>query len=170
MLLKILVYPDPRLAKKASPVEKISKEVFKLVDDMIETMLKNEGLGLAANQVGSGLRIFVINAAPGGETPRPMAVINPQIVSESGSVIEEEGCLSFPGLYVKVARAEEVRVQGKNLFNEDIVLEATGFLARAVMHEIDHLNGILFIKKAAPEEKPRIKEYLESLENPKAAS
>ena len=143
------------------PVEKISEDIFELVDNMIETMLKEEGLGLAANQVGSLLRIFVINAAPKEETPKPVALINPEIVEKDGVGIEEEGCLSFPGLYLKLTRAGHVRVRAKNLYNEDILYETNGVLARAIQHEMDHLDGKLFIDYNETEE--NLKKYLDDV-------
>lgn len=166
MVLEILKYPNAKLKKRTACVERISKEVFKLVDDMIETMLKHDGVGLAANQVGSQLRIFVINSTPMEETPKPIVLINPEIIFQNGLIVEEEGCLSFPELYLKIPRPQEVHVHAKNLYNENIVLEATGLLARAIMHEIDHLNGILFIERVDNEmeqEQKKVKEYLINL-------
>ena len=170
MTLHIIKYPNPILKKRAVPVEKISKEVFELADKMIETMLKNDGIGLAANQVGFLLRLFIIKTALGEGESKLMPVINPEVLNQSGSVIEEEGCLSFPELYLHVARPEEVRIHGKNLYNESIVFEATGFLARAAMHEIDHLNGILFIERIEETEKEKVKQYIESLRKTKDIS
>ncbi len=170
MILKILKYPDPKLKKRTKPVSKISKEIFQLTDNMIETMLKHEGIGLAANQVGSELRIFVINAALGKQTPEPMICINPEIISQEGLLLEEEGCLSFPELYIKIARPESVLVHAKNLYNEDIMLEAIGYLARAVMHELDHLNGIAFIDHVEKVDEEKVKEYLEKLSENKKTS
>ncbi len=164
MVLKVLKYPNSILRKKAKPVEVISKDIFELVDDMIETMLKEDGLGLAANQVGSLLRIFVINTTPNEETPKPIVVINPEIIDEDGTVIEEEGCLSFPQLYLKIARAGHIRMRTKNLYNEDIVYETNGMLARAIQHEIDHLDGILFIDHVDKTEE-KLKKYLDNLDS-----
>ncbi len=166
MVLKVLKYPHTLLREKAKPVDKISKEVYKLVDDMIETMLKEDGLGLAANQVGVLLRIFVINTASQGDEPEPIAMINPVILDQEGSVIIEEGCLSFPELYLNISRPERIRVHAKNLYNEDIVYETDGIVARAILHEIDHLNGILFIDHASETEEEKIKKFLEPLNSP----
>lgn len=168
MVLQIIKYPDPILKKKTEPIEKISKEVFILVDNMIETMFKNDGIGLSSTQVGSLLRLFVINVSLDGDAPKPMAIINPQILSRESSEVHEEGCLSFPGLYLNIARPEKVRIHAKNLYNESNILEATGLLARVVIHEMDHLDGILFIErvaKTALEEQEKIKKYLNTLSN-----
>jgi peptide deformylase len=166
MVLQILKYPDPILKKKTEPIDKISKEIFTLADDMIETMLNNDGLGLAATQVNSPWRLFVINASLDGGVPKPMVVINPRVISQEGLDVHEEGCLSFPDLYLNIERPQKVRIHAKDLYNESTILEATGLLARAVMHEIDHLDGILFIErvaKIAHEEQNKIKKYLDTL-------
>lgn len=141
------------------PVQKITDEIFALVDTMLETMAAEDGLGLAANQIGSAHRIFVINAAPGEEKAEPIVCINPVILQQDGEVIDEEGCLSFPDLYLKINRPRSVRFYAKNLYNEGFVLDLSGLMARAVMHEVDHLNGVLFIDHAAPDDRPKIEKY-----------
>ena len=163
MVLKVLKYPDSLLRKKCLPVDKISKEVYTLVDDMIETMLKEDGLGLAANQVGALSRIIVINTTSNEDKPEPIAMINPVILNQEGSTIAEEGCLSFPELYLKINRPERIRVHAKNLYNEDLVYETNGIMARAILHEIDHLNGILFIDNVIKSEEEKINRYLDTL-------
>jgi peptide deformylase len=166
VILQIVKYPDPILKRKTEPIGKISKEIFTLADNMIETMLKNDGLGLAATQVGSLLRLFVINVSLDGDVPKPMVVINPRVISGEDSEIHEEGCLSFPDLYLNIARPQKLRIYAKDLYNENTILDATGLLARAVMHEIDHLDGVLFIERVAQraqEEQEKIKKYLEML-------
>ncbi len=163
MVLKVLKYPDSVLRKKCLPVDKISKEVYALVDDMIETMLKEDGLGLAANQVGALSRIIVINTTSNEDKPEPVAMINPVILNQEGSTILEEGCLSFPELYLKINRPERVRVHVKNLYNEDLVYETNGIMARVILHEIDHLNGILFIDHVMKSEEEKINRYLDAL-------
>jgi len=165
MVLKIIKYPDSLLREKCLRVDNISKEVYKLVDDMIETMLKEDGLGLAANQVGSLSRIILINTSSQEDKPEPVAMINPVILNQEGSVIEEEGCLSFPELYLKIGRPERVRVHTKNLYNEDLVYEADGIMARAILHEIDHLNGIVFIDHVMKSEEEKIKKYLDTVDS-----
>jgi len=157
----VLKYPTPGLRKKTSPVEKIGEDVFKLVEGMVETMLAEDGVGLAANQIGAEYRIFVMNTTPSDENPQPIVFINPIVLHKEGEIVDEEGCLSFPDLYLKIARPERVRVYAKDLYNEDFVLELSGLLARAVMHEVDHLDGILIIDHAAGAEKEKVEKYLE---------
>lgn len=163
MVLKILKYPNSILREKTLPIEKISKDIFKLVDDMIETMLKEDGLGLSANQVGSLFRIFVINTTPHEDTSKPVVIINPEILNHEGTVVEEEGCLSFPELYLRIARSDKIRIHAKNIYNEDIIYETNGIFSRAIQHEIDHLNGILFIDHADKTDKEKVNKYLDGL-------
>lgn len=160
MVLKIIKYPDPVLRKRCRSVNRISKEVIDLVDDMIDTMKTKDGLGLAANQIGKDLQIFVLNITPHEDTPTPSVFINPEILNQSGTVVEEEGCLSFPELYLKIARYDKVRLHAKNLNNEDIIYESNGLLARAIQHEIDHLNGVVFIDRAEKDDENVVQEYL----------
>jgi peptide deformylase len=159
----VLKYPAPELKRKTSPVAKIGEEIFQLVEDMVTSMLEEDGVGLAANQVGRNERIFVMNIAPNEDQPKPVAFINPVVLGKEGEVHDEEGCLSFPDLYIKIARPEKVRVYAKNLYNEGFVMDVAGILARAVMHEIDHLDGVVFIERAAESEKAKIDKYLEEI-------
>ncbi|KPK63884.1 hypothetical protein AMJ83_05410 [candidate division WOR_3 bacterium SM23_42] len=163
MALSVLKYPASGLRKKAAPVEKIGEEIFNLVEAMIETMLTEDGLGLAANQVGKDSRIFVLNTTPREEQPQSMAFINPVVLHQEGEVKGEEGCLSFPELYLDIARPEKVRIYAKDLYNEGFILDVAGILARAVMHEMDHLNGILFIDHAADTDRENLQKYLAGL-------
>ncbi len=142
-LLHILQYPDERLRHVAAPVTTVDAEVRALVDDMIETMYDASGIGLAATQVGIDRRVAVIDVSPGHDTPR--VLINPEIVERSGEQESEEGCLSIPGVYDKVTRAANVRVRALGRDGEPLELEADGLLAIAVQHEIDHLDGRLFL-------------------------
>lgn len=164
MVLKIVKYPDSILRKRCLSVKRISKEIIDLSDDMIETMKKSDGLGLAANQVGSQVQVFVLNTTPREDSPTPEVFINPKILDQEGAVIEEEGCLSFPELYLKITRYEKVRLHAKNLYNEDIIYESSGLLARAIQHEIDHLNGVVFIDHANKEDEQVIRDYLANLD------
>jgi peptide deformylase len=163
LALSVLKYPASALRKRTVPVEKIGEDIFRLVDDMLEAMANDDGVGLAANQIGSESRIFVMNTTPSEEQPQCLAFINPVVLDQDGEVVDEEGCLSFPELYIKIARPQKVRVYAKSLYNEGFVLDLAGILARAVMHEMDHLNGILFIERAAATEKEKIDGYLEKL-------
>lgn len=161
--MKVLKYPASQLKKKTVPVGKIAEETFQLVEDMIKTMFEEDGVGLAANQVGHDARVFVMNTAPNEDEPKPIAFINPVLLDQEGEVVDEEGCLSFPELYLQIARPEKVRVYAKSLYNEGFVLDLAGILARAVMHEMDHLDGTLFIERAAQAEKEKVDKYLEDL-------
>jgi peptide deformylase len=158
--MAVLKYPCGELRKKAIPVERIGEDVFKLAENMIEAMIAEDGIGLAANQIGADCRIFVMNATPGDDKADPLVFINPVVLQQEGEITDEEGCLSFPDLYLKIARPEKIRVHAKNLYNEDFVLELTGILARAVMHEVDHLNGVLIIDHASADEKDTVEKYL----------
>jgi len=146
---EILVYPDPFLARKAVPVAAVNDRVRVLIRDMFETMYAAEGVGLAATQVGVGKRVIVLDVSPVDETAAPMAVVNPEIVSRSGSVMGVEGCLSVPGVQGEVCRAESVEVRGMDEQGNPLRIRAAGILSRALQHEIDHLDGILFIDRAS---------------------
>ena len=149
-VLPILEYPDKRLREKANPVQSVTPEIQKLVDDMAETMYAAPGVGLAANQVGVLLRVFVIDTA-GDDDPSDLRVfINPEILSLDGEVVWQEGCLSFPGINESVERAEKVRVRALDRSGQPFELEADGLLGVAIQHENDHLDGKLMIDKLGP--------------------
>jgi peptide deformylase len=133
---------DDILRKKSRCVEKIEERILQLLDDMVETMYKEDGVGLAAPQVGILKRVIVIDIGEG-----LIKLINPEIVEQQGEQQDEEGCLSVPGIVGEVTRPYKVKVKGINELGEEIEIEATGLLARAFCHEIDHLEGILFIDK-----------------------
>ena len=147
MRREILIYPDPFLARKAAPVAAVDDRIRTLVRDMFETMYAAEGIGLAATQVGVGKRVVVLDVSPVDETISPMAVVNPEIVSRNGSVTGVEGCLSVPGVQGEVCRAETVEVRGMDEQGNPLRILAAGILSRALQHEIDHLDGILFIER-----------------------
>ncbi|HHT26863.1 MAG TPA: peptide deformylase [Firmicutes bacterium] len=134
---------DPVLREKAKQVPKVTKRIQKLLNDMEETMYAADGVGLAAPQVGVSERVVVIDVGDG-----PLHLINPEIIEAQGRDIDSEGCLSFPGVYGYVERAARVKVSYMDRGNKEKRLEATGLLARALQHEIDHLDGILFVDKA----------------------
>lgn len=159
--LTILKYPNEILRQKTVPVSKITEEIFRLVEAMKESMLNNDGVGLAASQVGKTCRLFVLNTTPFEDLPTPIAIINPEIISQEGKNTDEEGCLSFPELRIDIERPESIRVQMQTLFNEKMVLEVNGFLARVVCHEIDHLNGVLFIDWVLEKDRVKVQKYLE---------
>jgi peptide deformylase len=143
----ILVYPDPFLARKAAPVTAVDDRVRALIRDMFETMYGAEGVGLAAPQVGVGKRVIVVDVSPVDKTIPPVAVVNPEIVERTGSVMGVEGCLSVPGIQGEVRRAETVVVRGRDEQGNPVRIRAEGILSRALQHEIDHLDGILFIDR-----------------------
>lgn len=144
--LPILVAPDPRLKKKAAPVDKVDGEIRQLMDDMLETMYAAPGIGLAAPQVGALKRVIVVDVAREGEEPSPLRIANPEIVEVSDDDAKyEEGCLSLPEQYSEVARPAWIRLRYIDHENEIRELEAEGLLATCIQHEIDHLDGILFV-------------------------
>lgn len=147
-LLPILEFPDERLRKKALAVEEITPEIVTLVDDMLETMYAAPGIGLAATQVNVQLRIIVMDLSE--EKNEPIVLINPEILNKSGTEESEEGCLSVPGFYEKVTRAEAVKIKGLGRNGESISMDAEGLLAVCVQHEIDHLEGKLFVDYLSP--------------------
>jgi len=149
-LRTIRTYPDPVLRAKTTRVDTIDDSLQRLIDDMVETMHAAPGVGLAANQVGVPLQLAVIDIGE-REEGRPkrslIVLINPEILFQEGSVIAEEGCLSIPDLTEKVKRAARVRVRAQDRTGKPFELEADGLMAKALQHEIDHLNGILFVDR-----------------------
>jgi len=143
----ILVYPDPFLARKAVPVAEVDDRIRALIRDMYETMYAAEGVGLAAPQVGVGKRVVVLDVSPVDDTIPPVAVVNPEIVSRKGSATAVEGCLSVPGVQGEVCRAESVEVRGLDEQGKPLRIQAVGILSRALQHEVDHLDGVLFIDR-----------------------
>ncbi len=149
----IRTYPDPVLRTKTARVEKIDGSLDRLIQDMIETMHAAPGVGLAANQVGVSLQLAVIDLSTreNAEQRHPLyVIINPEIVSSEGSVVEEEGCLSIPDYSEKVKRAAKVKVRAQDRTGKPFEIEAEGLLAKALQHEIDHLNGFLFVDRLSP--------------------
>ncbi len=146
-ILKILKYGDEKLRQKSKEISKVSKKIKILAENMIDTMYANNGVGLAAPQVGENLRMFVIDVSQDDEPLNPIVFINPKIIKKSGAIKSNEGCLSFPKAYVDVRRYKNVMVKALDLNGRSFVLEAKNgeLLARAIQHEYDHLEGILFI-------------------------
>lgn len=155
-LLEILHYPDPRLKQKAAPVAEITPEIRQLVEDMAETMYAAPGIGLAANQVGALVRIFVIDIADEGEPSDLKVFINPEIVSSSGTQTFNEGCLSFPGASEEIKRAAELVIRAQDVDGKPFELAADGLLAVAIQHEYDHIDGVLMIDKVGPIKRRKI--------------
>jgi peptide deformylase len=149
--MQIVHYPHPALRRVSKPVAQVNDEIRHIARDMLDLMHAANGIGLAANQVAIPLQLFVLGPkADSGEAAPDRVFINPRILERKGIVEEEEGCLSLPGLYGKLKRAERVRVRALELNGEPFDLEAEGLMARAIQHEFDHLQGILFIDKLGP--------------------
>ncbi|HIF9367281.1 TPA: peptide deformylase [Photobacterium damselae] len=161
-LLPVLTFPDDRLRTIAQPVDKVDAEIQQLVDDMLETMYHEEGVGLAATQVNIHRRIVVIDTS--STRDQPMVLINPEITATSGDDGIEEGCLSVPGSRAYIPRAAEVSVTALDRDGQSYRFEADGLLAICVQHELDHLNGKLFVDYLSPLKRQRIKQKLEKLQ------
>jgi peptide deformylase len=147
MIRPIVRYGTPGLARPAQPVDTITDETRRLIDDMIETMYAAPGIGLAATQVDVPLRVCVIDVSGGRRGGEVITLINPEFVERSGMQLEEEGCLSVPGYNATVARPEHVVVRALDRQGQPVTVEGTGVLARALQHEIDHLDGVLFLDR-----------------------
>ena len=146
-ILKIEKYGFDGLREKAKEVVKVSKKISTLIENMVDTMYANNGVGLAAPQVGQNLRIFVIDATDPDDPPDPIIFINPKIIKKSGAVNSLEGCLSFPDMYTNVRRYADVTVKATNYDGKPFVIEAKDgdLLSRCIQHEFDHLDGVLFV-------------------------
>ena len=144
---KVVQYGVPSLREPSKEVHKVSQKIKKLVDDLLDTMYSQNGVGLAAPQIGENVRVFVIDASTEKEPMRPIVFINPKIIKKSGAIISHEGCLSFPEAFTDVKRYANVMVKATDIHGRSFVLEAKDgtLLARAIQHEFDHLNGILFV-------------------------
>ncbi len=158
-LLEILHFPDPRLRTQAKPVQQVDERLRRLVDDMLETMYQAPGIGLAATQVNVHKRVIVIDTSK--EQDQPLVFINPEILRTEGVEEMDEGCLSVPGIYDRVQRAERIRVRALDLHGETFELDADGLLAVCIQHEIDHLDGKLFVDYLSQLKRQRIRKKLE---------
>jgi len=156
--LTILEFPDPRLRTKATPVESVDDELNTLIDDMFETMYDAPGIGLAATQVDVHKRLLIADVSM--DNSAPQALINPVIIEKDGVVVTEEGCLSVPGYYEEVERAEHIRVQFLDRKGKEAEMEAEGLLAVCIQHEIDHLDGKLFVDYLSEVKRQRIRKRL----------
>ena len=157
-ILKILCYPDERLHTVAKPVAEVNDIIRKLVDDMAETMYAAPGIGLAATQVNVHLQVVVIDVSESRD--QLLALINPEIIASKGEAEHEEGCLSVPGIYDTVTRAERVTVRALDRDGKSFTLEADGLLAVCIQHEIDHLKGKVFVEYLSKLKQTRIKSKL----------
>lgn len=158
-ILEILHFPDPRLRTRAHPVQAVDESVRRLVDDMLETMYSAPGIGLAAIQVNDPRRVIVIDISEDRSQPR--SFINPEVIARDGEEEMEEGCLSVPGVYESVRRAERIRVRALDRDGNPFELDADGLLAVCIQHEIDHLDGKLFVDYLSSLKRQRIRKKLE---------
>ena len=153
-VLKVRKYGDPVLRRRAAEIAEVTPELRRTIADMIETMYDEVGIGLAAPQVGVPLRLMVVGHEEGRE---PRALINPVIVDRGGTVTAEEGCLSLPGIFAPVTRSEWVEVEATDVDGRSVKMRGRGLLARVFQHEVDHLDGVLFIDRLDPVTRDRIK-------------
>jgi len=160
-ILTILEFPDERLRKIAAPVKTVDDKIQKLVDDMLETMYQEHGVGLAATQVNVHQRVIVIDVSENKD--QPLCLINPEIIERYGIKENEEGCLSVPGFFEKVKRVERIKVKALNRQGRSFEFEATELLAVCVQHEMDHLEGKLFVDYNSSLKRQRIRKKLEKL-------
>ena len=159
MILEILKYPDKRLRTIAKPVENVNGEIKKQVKDMFQTMYDAPGIGLAATQVNFHQRLIVVDVSE--ECNEPICLINPEIIEKNGEIEWEEGCLSVPNYYESVKRANEIKVSALNELGQSFEIEASEMLAVCIQHEMDHLNGILFVDHLSKLKQKRLKKKAE---------
>ena len=159
-ILPVKKYPSPELTKRASEVTAIDERVRDLIGDMTETMYAASGVGLAANQVGITERIAIIDLSVGEDASQFFVMINPEIVESAGANTEEEGCLSFPGIMEIVTRPDRVLMRALDRDGKIYTVEGTGLLARAICHEVDHLDGVLFIDRLTGFKKERVRRQI----------
>ena len=166
MVRQILSFEHPVLREKAKKVTRIDASIQRLLDDLTETMLDAPGAGLAANQIGVALRVCVVK----GDDKQIWGLVNPEVVKKEGAQLGYEGCLSYPGWVGEVARYETVVVKGRNRRGKEVRIKSTGFTARAFQHELDHLDGVLFIDRLTNLDTLRRVEELESDEQEEAVA
>lgn len=166
--LEVLHYPDPRLRKKGGPVKSVDEGIKTLAADMLETMYAENGIGLAATQVNVQKRVVVIDLSQ--ERNQPIYLINPEIISSEGTEKMQEGCLSVPGYFEYVERAERIRYCCLDLEGNPVEEDADGLLAVCIQHEIDHLNGKLFIDYLSPLKRQRLRKKIDKQEKEQAPS
>lgn len=158
-ILDILHFPDPRLRNKAKPVAVVDNAIRRLIDDMLETMYQAPGIGLAATQVNVAKRVVVIDISE--DKDQPLCLVNPEILERDGIEQMEEGCLSVPGVYELVSRADHIRMRALDRDGKPFEMEADGLLAVCIQHELDHLDGKLFVDYLSSLKRQRIRKKLE---------
>ena len=161
-ILNILHYPDPRLRNRAKPVAAVTDAHRRLIEDMLQTMYAAPGIGLAAIQVGVAERVIVVDVSD--DSDQPLGFINPEILSKEGTEVMQEGCLSVPGVYEDVERAERIRVRALDRHGKRLEFDADGLLAVCIQHEIDHLDGKLFVDYLSELKRQRIRKRIEKEE------
>lgn len=166
---EILIIGHPMLSKKAEPVERIDDDIVRLARDMVETIHEAPGIGLAAPQVNVGKRLIVVDLSVGTNKDELIVLANPEIISQEGEVVCEEGCLSVPEIREQVSRPYRVIVKGLNLDGRTVEIEGEDLLARALCHEIDHLDGILFVEKLSPLKRALLRKKLRKTRDAAAA-
>jgi len=167
-VLSVLRYGDPMLRRRAKPVEGVAPELRRLIDDMTETMRAESGIGLAAPQVGVSVRLMVVAEGEGRRQVR--ALVNPVIVDRGGATTNEEGCLSLPGIFAPVTRSAWVRLEARDADGTPVELTARGLKARVFQHELDHLDGVLFIDHLDPVTREQIKRAIKKDGFPEGAT
>ena len=161
-LLHILQYPHPGLREKAQPISVFEKSITILANNMLETMYEAPGIGLAATQVNVAKQLIVIDTSDNKDSP--LIIINPKIIEKSGDSVYEEGCLSFPGIYANVTRAETLTLEYQDVEGNTLRLEADDLLAICIQHEIDHLEGKVFVDYLSPLKRNRIRKQLKKMQ------
>jgi peptide deformylase len=165
MVLKILKYPDPILSQRGEPVTEFDDELKQLIADMFETTYASQGIGLAAPQVGVSKRLTVIDLSLGKDPEQRLVLINPEILTSEGKQYEEEGCLSFPEIHEKVSRAAKVRIRAQDEKGEWFEMDGDELLSRCFQHEIDHLDGFLFIFRMSALKRSLILRRIRKMQN-----
>lgn len=160
--MEVLKYPHPLLLQPCSEVAQFGEQLRAEADELLQLMVENRGLGLAAPQVGRLKHLLVVNLT--GEKQDEKVLVNPRLLESSGSVMLEEGCLSFPGIMAKIVREERIKVAYQDIQGETQEMEADGVLARVVRHEMDHLDGVLFVTRMSPAERRANRRHLSQLE------
>ena len=168
MVREIVIWPDPILKKKASPVSQVDDSIRSLVNDMFETMYAADGVGLAAPQIGVLKQVIVLDTTPRQPESKPVAMINPQIIAKEGTTRYSEGCLSVPGEAEEVERAARVTAKFLDVSGREQTIEADGLLAVAIQHETDHLHGTMFVDYLSPLKRELIRKRMKRLKAERA--
>jgi peptide deformylase len=162
---RVVLYGNPVLRTRSRRVDELTDEIRQILADLKVTMMEQDGLGLAANQIGEPLTAFAVNPRGADVEMDPCCIVNPKITATEGNIEAEEGCLSLPGLFDFLPRPEQVTVTGTDEEGKPVTLEATGLLARAILHEVDHLSGVLFIDHLSESRRKMLASRLKELED-----